>query len=99
MSVELETLLKEKQDVIASFARSSADPPQYPMSSSLVKSHALSPVVLIPASRSFDNSGGAGYIDDQFIRNDSSSGLGVFEEGFVGAIPTELGNWPDFHSS
>lgn len=93
--MELETLLKEKQDVIASSAGSSVNPPQHSMSSSFATPHAL---VSTSASTNFDNFGAAGYIDP-FVPNDSSSVFGVFEEGFVGGIPTELGNWPEFHLS
>ena len=91
--MELEYLLKEKQEVIASFVGSSVISADHSIFPNLATPHALSPVMSTSASRSFDISGAAGDIDP-FILSDRSSVSGVFEEGFIGGIPTELGNRP-----
>ena len=87
--MELEALLKEKQDLIASF-ESSVNLPQCSISSNLEIPHALSRTVSVPAFLSLDSPGAAGYADLSIL-NSSSSVAGGFE-GFIGGIPTELGN-------
>ncbi|KAI9572876.1 hypothetical protein HD554DRAFT_2063701 [Boletus coccyginus] len=91
--LELEALLKEKQDLITSFAGSSTNLPQSFISSSRATPHSLSIAVSVPASKSFDSFGAGGYADPSIL-NDSSSVAGMLE-GFIEGIPAELGVlWP-----
>lgn len=86
--MELEALLKDKEDLIASFAGGSVSLQQSLISSSLATSHAPSLVVSVPASRP-NAPGATGYVHPS-IPSDSLSLSGVFE-GFIGGIPMDLG--------
>lgn len=89
-------LLKEKQDLIASLAESSVNLPQSSISSSLATPHALSLAVSVPAFQGFDGPRAVGYADPSIL-NSGSSVAGAFED-FIGSIPIELGNRPDFYT-
>lgn len=94
--MELEALLKEKQDLITSFAGSSTNLPQSFISSSRATPHSLSIAVSVPASKSFGSFGAGGYADPSIL-NDSSSVAGMLE-GFIEGIPAELGNRLNFYT-
>ncbi|KAF8560446.1 hypothetical protein OG21DRAFT_1401745, partial [Imleria badia] len=87
--LELEALLKDKDDLIASFAGTSVNLPQSSISSSLATPHAPSFTVSVLASQGFNTPGAIGYVHPSIL-NDSSLVSGVFD-GFIGGIPTDLG--------
>lgn len=88
--MELEGLLKEKQDVIAFLTASSLDPSQPSRTSSIAVPHTPSQTVSAPATENFNNIGASGYRGSS-IMDDNLSVFEVFDD-LVGSIPTELGD-------
>ncbi|KAG9314447.1 hypothetical protein JVU11DRAFT_5244 [Chiua virens] len=95
--LELEALLKVKQDTITSFVSvgfsQPVDLPQCTISSTPL---VLTPssAVTIPSTQNYDSTRSASYVSSS-IPNGNSSVFETFEEGFLGGIPAELDIlWP-----